>query len=344
MKGFDRLFLAAFVAALMGGVLAWLVGIPVPFLLGSSMATALVAVLGLNFELPEPVRIFAFFILGIQAGSGVTPAAMEQLSLWPASFAALLVAVFFTIAVTYLYLNKVKNWSRQTAFFAALPGALSFVLAAAKETSADFRAVTILQTLRLFLIIGIVVPVIAFFEGAHPIAAAPIPANALWQFVLLATCGILGAIAGHYSRLPGGMMLGALLASSALFGASVVTVHLPPPLANFGMIVLGMVIGSRFSGLDRNEIKRLFPASFYAFLFGTIAAASIGILLHLVTGIGLSKIALAFVPGAMEAMTVISFFLGVDPTYVAAHHVIRFLIIAISVPFIARWLGARRGS
>ncbi len=343
VKGFDRLFFAALVAASIGGVLAWLIGIPVPFLLGSSMATALIAMFGINFELPESVRIFAFFILGIQAGSGVTPAALEQVSLWPASFAALLVAVFFTISVTYLYLHKVRKWSRQTAFFAALPGALSFVLAAAKETSADFRAVTILQTIRLFLIIGIVVPIISVFEGAHPIPMQPMPPDALWQFALLAICGILGAIVGHYSRLPGGMMLGSLLASSALFGASVVTIRLPPLFANFGMIVLGMVIGSRFSGLDRQEIKRLFPASFYAFLFGTIAAASIGLLLHLVTGIGISKIALAFVPGAMEAMTVISFFLGVDPTYVAAHHVIRFLIIAISVPFIARWLGQRRG-
>ena len=339
MRNLARSFPAAFIAAAAGGGIAWFAGIPVPFLLGASIAAAMAAMAGLDVRLPEPVRIFAFFALGIQAGSGVTPAAMEQVWLWPTSFAALFVAVAATIAVTYLYLTKARGWSRQTAFFASLPGALTFVLAAARGTDADYRAVTVLQTMRLFLIIGLLVPLISVLQGgAAPVPDAPLPPDALWQFGLLLAAGILGALAGHYSRLPGGMMLGALLSSALLFGISAVSVRLPPAIGNLGMIVLGIVIGSRFSGLGRSEIRQLFAASFNAFLLGTAAAALIGGLLHLATGIGLSKIALAFVPGAMEAMTVISFVLGVDPAYVAAHHVMRFLFIAVTVPFIAKWL------
>lgn len=340
MNLFDKRFAAAFAAAAAGGGTAWLAGVAVPFLLGASLATAIAAMAGWEVRLPEPVRIFAFFALGIQAGSGVNPAALEQLWLWPASFAALMAPVAATIAVTYLYLTKVQRWSRQTAFFAALPGALTFVLAAARETSADYRAVTILQTVRLFLIIGLVVPLITVLKGGAAIVPdMALPPDALWQFGLLLTAGLLGAAAGHYSRLPGGMMLGALLSSALLFGAAAVNVWLPPAVANMGMIVLGMVIGSRFSGLGRDEIRKLANASFVAFVLGTAAAALIGYALHIATGIGLPKIALAFVPGAMEAMTVISSVLGVDPTYVAAHHVMRFFFIAVSVPFIARWLG-----
>ncbi len=331
---------AACLAAAAGGLIAWAAGIPVPFLIGSSLATALAVVAGLHFKLPAPLRSLAFFTLGIQAGSGVTPQVLEQVSLWPLSFAALLAAVLMTILVTYLYLHKICRWDKQTAFFASLPGALSFVLAAAEQTDSDHRAVTVLQTIRLFLIIGIVVPLIAVLEGGGaPIAIAVNPPDAASQYLTLLGCGIAGAAIGHFSRLPGGMLLGALLASAVLFGTSAVSVKLPPALANIGMIVLGMLIGSRFSGLDRHEIRRLFPASFFAFLFGTLAAAAVGFALHLSTGIGLSKISLAFVPGALEAMTVISFALGVDPTYVAAHHVMRFLFIALTVPFIARWLG-----
>lgn len=335
-----RSFPATFAAAAAGGAIAWLAGVPVPFLLGASLATAFVALAGAQVRLPEPVRIFAFFALGVQAGSGVTPAALEQLWLWPASFAALLAAVSATIAVTYLYLTRVQRWSRQTAFFAALPGALTFVLAAARETGADYRAVTILQTVRLFLIIGFVVPLISVLEGgAAVIPDAALPPDAPRQFGLLLAAGLLGAVAGHYSKLPGGMMLGALLSSAVLFGTASVNVRLPAAIANTGMIVLGMVIGSRFSGLGRHEIRKLAQASCAAFILGTAASAFIGYALHRATGIGLSKIALAFVPGAMEAMTVVSSALGVDPTYVAAHHVMRFFFIAVSVPFIARWLG-----
>jgi uncharacterized protein len=337
-------FLTALAAASLGGIAAWVGGVPVPFLLGSSVAVAAAAVSGVRFTLPAPVKTFAFFVLGLQAGSGVTPAALEQVALWPLSFAALMLAVFLTVLVTFIYLTRLRGWDRQTAFFASLPGALSFVLAAAEETGADLRKVTMLQTIRLFLIIGLLVPVIAAMNGGTAQSTAqPMPPDAFWQFGLLIGCGIIGAAAGRFSRLPGGMMLGALLASAALFGASALTVRMPPVLANTGMIVLGMVIGGRFSGLRPGDIGALFPVSFYAFVCGTAAAASVGAALYLVTPIGAAKIALAFVPGAMEAMTVISFALGVDPAYVAAHHAMRFLFIALTVPFIARWLAAKNG-
>ncbi len=340
MKGFDLKFAVALAAAGIGGAVASWIGVPVGFLLGAALATAAVVLAGLHFTLPEPVRLLAFFALGLQAGSGVTPAAMEQVTLWPLSFIMLFFAIALTIIATFLYLVKGEGWDRQTAFFAALPGALTFVLAAARETKADFRAVTIVQTIRLFLIIGIVVPIISAYEGAEPaLGQHSLPADAAFQFSLLAGCGIAAAIAGHFSRLPGGMMLGALLASAFLFGTSQVTVRMPDPLANTGLVILGMVIGSRFSGLGIGQIRGLFRISFFAFIVGTVAASAVAILLSWMSGIGPSKIALAFVPGAMEAMTVISFILGIDPTYVAAHHVMRFLMIAVAVPFIARWLG-----
>jgi uncharacterized protein len=340
VKGFDLKFVVAFAAAGIGGTVASWIGVPVGFLLGAALSTAAVVLTGLHFTLPEPVRLLAFFALGLQAGSGVTPAAMEQVALWPLSFIMLFFAIALTIVATFLYLVKGEGWDRQTAFFAALPGALTFVLAAARETKADFRAVTIVQTIRLLLIIGVVVPIISLFEGGE-LALVPysLPADAAIQFALLVGCGIAGAIAGHFSRLPGGMLLGALLASAFLFGTSQVTVRMPAPLANTGLVILGMVIGSRFSGLDFAQIRRLFRTSFFAFIVGTIAASAVAILLSWLSGIGPSKIALAFVPGAMEAMTVISFILGIDPTYVAAHHVMRFLMIALAVPFIAKWLG-----
>ena len=57
-----------------------------------------------------------------------------------------------------------------------------------------------------------------------------------------------------------------------------------------------------------------------------------------------AQIALAFAPGALEALTIIAFSLGVDPAYVASHHVARFIMIAVTVPFLARWLNRKEGS
>jgi uncharacterized membrane protein AbrB (regulator of aidB expression) len=47
----------------------------------------------------------------------------------------------------------------------------------------------------------------------------------------------------------------------------------------------------------------------------------------------------AFAPGALEALTVVAFQMNIDPAYVAAHHVVRFLALVIAVPVLTRWLG-----
>ena len=49
----------------------------------------------------------------------------------------------------------------------------------------------------------------------------------------------------------------------------------------------------------------------------------------------------AFAPGGLEAMTMMAFALGLDPLCVGAHHRTRFLFISLTLPWAARWLGAR---
>ncbi len=42
-----------------------------------------------------------------------------------------------------------------------------------------------------------------------------------------------------------------------------------------------------------------------------------------------------FAPGGLEAMTTMAFALGLDPLFVGAHHLARFLPISLTLPFAA---------
>ena len=44
----------------------------------------------------------------------------------------------------------------------------------------------------------------------------------------------------------------------------------------------------------------------------------------------------AFAPGGLEAMTMMAFALGLDPLFVGAHHIARFLFISLALPWVAR--------
>ena len=46
----------------------------------------------------------------------------------------------------------------------------------------------------------------------------------------------------------------------------------------------------------------------------------------------------AFAPGALDALIILAHDMDVDPAYVAAHHLARFLALVAAVPLLARWL------
>ncbi|MEK1889566.1 MAG: AbrB family transcriptional regulator [Phyllobacterium sp.] len=322
-----------------GALIAKLIGLPIPFLLGSTIAVTAASLSGIRIHLPDWLRGFVFFMLGIQAGSGVSPGILDQMVLWPISFFMLFIALVLVTSLTYLMLRKGLGWDGPTALFSSLPGALSFVLAAAMGTSANMVKITVIQCVRLLLLIGFLAPLLAVIARNAPHVVVEI--NYDWtvqEALILLVCGIAGAMLGYYSRIPGGMMLGALLASGILHATSIVTAVVPRSIADIGLIVLGVLIGSRVGAEHRFQLVRYLPAALCAFLIGTAASFVAALVVWLLLDIHPAQIALAFAPGALEALTVIAFSLGVDPSYVASHHVARFLMIAFSVPFLARFV------
>ena len=56
-------------------------------------------------------------------------------------------------------------------------------------------------------------------------------------------------------------------------------------------------------------------------------------------GLPFGQVLLAFAPGGLEAMTIMAFALDLDPAYVGAHHLIRFLGLGLLLPL---FMGPRR--
>jgi uncharacterized membrane protein AbrB (regulator of aidB expression) len=54
-----------------------------------------------------------------------------------------------------------------------------------------------------------------------------------------------------------------------------------------------------------------------------------------------ANIAVAFAPGAQDTMMVLALALHLDPVFVAAHHVARFVVTSFAIAFGARWIARR---
>lgn len=330
-------------AAVAGGFVASLFALPVAWLLGPVVAVTVCALSGLDTRLPKGLKTFAFYILGIQAGSGVSPEIANQIAIWPLSFIIQLLGVLFAALLCYGFLKRSLGFDHATALFASLPGALSFVVAAASETRADMGRVVVIQSIRLLMLIAALVPLLGALEGGDAMGPAIRPGGdgSLVEYALMFGLSAVSAWLAAKLNVPGGMMLGALIGSAVLHGANVVSVSLPVWLALPSLVLLGVIVGGRLNGISARAFLKLLIPSLGCFALSLLGTGLAGIAAVVFVDLPVPNVALAYAPGALEALTVLAFQFDIDPAYVASHHVVRFFAIAMIVPFLARRVSRR---
>jgi uncharacterized membrane protein AbrB (regulator of aidB expression) len=62
----------------------------------------------------------------------------------------------------------------------------------------------------------------------------------------------------------------------------------------------------------------------------------------LTTSVKFGDIVVAFAPGAMDAMLALALTLHIDPVFVGAHHLSRFIFVSIATPGIVHLFGKAR--
>jgi hypothetical protein len=137
---------------------------------------------------------------------------------------------------------------------------------------------------------------------------------------------------------PGGLVFGAMLISALLHGSGAVTALMPPYVLIPCFIILGAGIGTRFAGVDFGTLRRFLLASLGAFAVASIVSLGFALFAALLSGEGVGKTIVAFAPGGLEAMAILAFLIGLDPAFVAAHHLVRFLLIALLLPIASMML------
>lgn len=332
--------LAALAIATAGGAALSALGWPAGWLIGAMIATAAAAMAGLDVGLPRRLRDLAFLLLGISIGSSATPESLHQVAAWPASVALLALSVLATMLAGATYLERVHGWDRTTARFASMPGAFSAVLIIASTSSADMPRVVLAQSLRIFTLVLLMPPLIALASGgAHPppmihAVATNSPAEALLVFAAAAAL----ALGLHRLRVPAGILLGAMIASTILHATGAVHGRFPAPLVIAGFIATGAVIGGRFRGTTAATLARTAPGALASILIALVVSAAFAAAGAWGLGLPFGKMWLAYAPGGVEAMAAMALALALDPAFVGGHHILRIVGLNIIGPF---WLARR---
>ena len=329
-------------AALAGaGVAA--VGVPAGWLSGAMMGTALLAALRVAEPLSEPFRWAAMVSSGVAIGAAVTPQMLQKIAAYPVSIAIMAASVAISTFACAKMLERAPGWSRSTAFFASVPGALSYVFAvAATDEKADLSRIAVVQVLRVFLLMGFV-PLIVAESGASLGGAPNGPIDPLPTLALLTIFGGLVGYMMERAKVAGGMLFGAMLVSGGAHALSIAPGSPPPIVAILAQVLIGAWVGARFIGFDWRLFAKSAPAALGSFFVAVAVVGFFAVGAGVLLSLPFAQTLLAFSPGGLEAMTLLAFAMGIDPLYVGAHHLARFLLISFTLPLALRfWM--KRGS
>jgi membrane AbrB-like protein len=328
--------------ALAGGLGFTYFGLPAGLVSGSVVAVATAALLGRPVKLPLVLAQFCAVVIGILLGAVVTPETLRGVATWPASIALLMICSIVMIAATMTYLRVVHGWDALSALLASSPGALAQAISLATELGGDLRAIAIVQTVRiLLLVVGLPNGLALFGQVAPSVAVLRGPADfsVLGQMVLLAVVSTACALALLKVRFPGGLLFGAMVGSAILHGSGLIHAVLPWWIGSAATITLGAVVGSRFANMTVRMLVGYLGAAFGSFAVAMSVATIFILIVAYFFPFPIANIVIAFSPGAQDTMMVLALALHLDPVYVGAHHLARFLVVTISVAIGARRLG-----
>jgi len=155
------------------------------------------------------------------------------------------------------------------------------------------------------------------------------------EIVILVAASAGTALLANRLRFPGGLMFGAMLGSAALHGSGYVHAILPWWVAAAAVVGIGAVTGSRFANTDPRTLLKYLGAALGSFAVAITVATLFVVLLTNVLSVRIPDTVVAFAPGAQDTMMVLALALHLDPIFVGAHHVSRFLLVSLSLPILA---------
>lgn len=330
-----------------GGYACFLLHVPLAFMIGAMLANSAAAIAGLRVGVPKALRTVMVIVLGIMLGSSFTPDLLGRLGDWAVSLAGLAVYIVAAAAAGLWYLRRVAGFDGVTAYFTAMPGGFNEMVMMGGAMGGDDRMIALGHSLRIMLVV-LTVP-FAFqalpgydaaardwsLTGLGP-ALGDLPAR---DWLMLASCGLAAPVAQRL-RIPAGQLVGPMLLSAAIHLAGVTAGKPPGLLVAAAQVVVGAAIGARFAGESPARLWRAakVAAGLTALLLAVTLVMAVGV--HLITGLSLPALILAYAPGGLAEMSLVALSLQVDAPFVATHHIVRIVAIIIVAPIAWRlWLG-----
>ena len=333
------------------GLLFRYLQLPAPFMLGSMLGvwtiSATIRPLRPLLRVPRWFHIFVVLGVGVIVGGMFAPETLAQMLNWIFTVSGMLFASVLATAAGYLYLTRRRGYDPALALFCALPGGQAEVILISREYVDKDYVVALCHLVRVVFIFCSVPFALALLLGDGAVEAsnrvlgelpgiADLEYPTLLQFAAVAAVGF--AIA-RLVRTPIPFLLGPMLLSMGLHVAELIAIPRINEFVLLAQISVGGAVGARLGQVEFGVLAGyLRDALANVVLVTSIFVASA----YLIAGwvdFGFFDLMLAFVPGGLYEITLLSLVFGFDVAFVAIHHSVRMLSLLFALPWLLRLLG-----
>lgn len=316
-----------FVMGLLGGVVAFYLQLPIPWLIGSM----LIAYFGSKLIRPPGKRTFRWMriLLGVTVGSSVSADLSNQVSLLAATSMA---SIFLVLSVTFLgyyYFSRLHNFSPTDRFISALPGGLTFILSISDNLGNNFPKIALIHAIRLFILISCF-SIFGYFVGDAINTETIFSAfelnwsTDLWMLIPLI---LLSSFVADKIGISGGHLIFPIVISALAYHLGFIEVPVPELIKTIAMIAFGVQIGYKLAGGSVQEYKEQAKASAWFSGIAIVLALGLALILSQFHSVHYFLIFLALAPGSIPEISLIALALGFDVGFVAMIHTCRYFFI-----------------
>ena len=321
-----------------GGIIAWYIGAPAPFLTGPATLVTLCAVLvNVNCQINTLIRNMSFIIIGISTAEGINAKALDNILTWPISLIGMTLSIILLMfSIRYIFQSYFKM-KRNDAILASTPGHLSYVLSLSEITSGSTVIISVIQSIRVLTLTLIVPGLITLFTDTEEIKtiSSNLVLNYFHLTILIVSSSLLGFILLRF-RTPAAFLIGGMISSIIGHGFELTPGTVPKHLTIFAFIILGSLIGSRFTGINFKIFKSCILRGGLFTILSLIISFVMSLIVSEFTEFQLVEILIAIAPGGLETMIVMGQLVGTDPAFVAFHHLARLFVLLIVLSIIIK--------
>jgi membrane AbrB-like protein len=316
------------VIAALAGYAAQLAHVPLAWILGPLITTAVAAMTGFVVFAPLAGRRLGQVLVGTSIGLNITAPVLLLMVTWlPVMVLTSLVGITLAAVVSVPFAS-ISGTDKKTAYFSMMPGGLSEMANLGAAAGAQSEPIAISQALRVALLVCVLPPlIIALDIHGTTDDMAHMHTLPLLDVGLVIMMGLSGVGLARLAGLNNPWMIGALTGAGVAAATGLFFGRLPQPLYWFGQFMIGISIGARFKREIVGRLARVVIAStifillLAGLLFGYAAIVS-----------GLSELDLASAtlgasPGGLAEMAITAQTLHLSVGLVTGFHVVRAFIV-----------------